>query len=97
MSDTPGAEATERGLNHVRRQTRWLAAVLEGGAAAAFVFFFLRKDILGQSIGTMLASSFIANSATTYLLWPLVGDMGGIRRWRAAICGVLIVPLAGFL
>jgi hypothetical protein len=91
------ADHKRRRLTQVQRQTRWLAALLEGLAMAAFVALFLRGQVLGPSVPVQIACAFIAAAVSGYMLWPLVNNEHGVSYWRAAAAGFVVIPLGGFL
>jgi hypothetical protein len=92
-----GSDADRMRRRRIQVQTRWLAALLQGLALAAFIAVFLRGQILGPSVPTQIASAFIAATIASHIVWPLASDPHAIKYWRAALCGFLVVPVGGLL
>ncbi len=79
----------------IRRETRWIIAVLEGIGAGAFVACLFRDSPPGAaaSFEFVVAAAFLIGSVVAFLLWPMVSKDRSFEYDCGAAFGALVVLL----
>jgi hypothetical protein len=96
-SESPDVLHDER----IKRQTRWVAAVLEGAGAACFIGILLREGTREPTAGptyiTFVVGAFLATALVAFLLWSMTTRGRGFSLRRATGFGALVVLLGSCL